>query len=197
MKTIHLLSSLVAVIGITVVIGGVEPPPPKVTAKTSHVEPISAPKKVEPTIAVPPAAKAAGAIPAPPAEPNCGPHSAREVYDILISIGVPKLAAIQQTGSWQHESGGDFNQCQQRGDSGTAWGLNSWHAGRRVDMPMGLVPQVKWAVFTEMPRDCQHCFDQFMAAGDVWSVRSAIQQSTRWGVEGNRWQYADTLTNQL
>lgn len=197
MKTIHLLSSLAAIVTITVIIGGVEPPAPKSEAKTRPVEAVQAPKKIETAIAPAPPVKPAEAIPAAPAQPNCGPHTAREVYDILISLGVPRLAAIQQTGSWQHESGGDWNQCQQRGDGGSAWGLNSWHEGRRVDMPMDLAAQIKWAVFTEMPRDCQSCFDRFMAASDVWSIRSAIQQSTRWGVEGNRWQNADSLTNQL
>lgn len=204
MKTIPLLSSLIAIVVITVIAGGVQPPPPKAGAEMSHVEPAQSAQKPKQANIAPEAKK-----PAQPAQtkpsvenkpdttPNCGAHTAKEVFDILISIGVPRLAAIEQTGSWKHESGGDFNQCQTRGDGGIAHGLNSWHPGRRQDMPLNLAEQIKWAVHTEMPRDCRKCYDQFMAAESVGSVRSAIQRSTRWGIEGLRWLYADQLNNQL
>lgn len=119
----------------------------------------------------------------------CGPHDPLEIYNILIDIGVPHLAAVQQVGSWTHESG--LDQCQKRGDGGIAWGLNSWHPNRRRDMPAGLQEQVNWAVHTEMRRDCPSCYTQFMAAESVWSIRDAIKRSTRWGILGNRWLYAD------
>lgn len=125
----------------------------------------------------------------------CGPHKAQEVYDILIDIGVPHLAAVQQVGSWTHES--NLDQCQRRGDNGVAWGLNSWWPDRRHDMPAGLREQITWAVHTEMPRDCRNCYEQFMAADSTWSVRDAIKRSTRWGILGNRWLYADEFGAEL
>lgn len=203
MKTIHLFFSLVSVVALTLVLGGIEPPAAPVSAQTTEMPPVEAletipkaetenvPKAPEkprrPRRSQPPAKKPAG----------CGPHSAKEVYDILVEIGVPKLSAIQQTGSWKTESGGTFNQCQTRGDGGLAHGLNSWHPGRRHDMPTNLYKQIKWAIYTEMPRDCRSCFDRFMAADSVESVRKAIKDSTRWGVLGNRWVYADQLADQL
>ena len=125
----------------------------------------------------------------------CGPHDSKEVYDILIDIGVPHLAAVQQVGSWIHESG--LDQCQKRGDDGVAWGLNSWWSDRRYDMPEGLREQIEWAIKVEMPRDCPRCYDQFMAAESVWSIRDAIKRSTRWGVLGHRWDYADEFGAEL
>lgn len=127
---------------------------------------------------------------------TCGPQSPSTVYAILREIGVPKTSAIQLLGSWKTESGFDY--CQQRGDGGKAWGLNSWHPARRYDMPMSsLRAQINWAVHTEMKRDCASCYATLMAGGDKWSVRSAIQQSTRWGVEGGRWLYADQFEQQF
>jgi hypothetical protein len=130
------------------------------------------------------------------AEPECGLADPRRVYNIMISIGVPRVSAIQQLGSWKWESGG-LNPCQQRGDGGEAWGLNSWHSGRRYDMPFDLTEQVKWAILTEMPRDCRSCYDQFMSAPDAYTAREAIRKSTRWGIVGNRWQYADEFASIL
>ncbi len=162
-----------------------EPPSPEIAQKPAETKPEPAPTPVPtPTVAAPP-------------EINCGPHPASEVYDNLIAIGVPKLAAIQQLGSWKSESGGQFDQCQAIGDGGIAHGLNSWHPGRRYDMPLNLKEQINWAIHVEMPRDCRSCYDQFMAAESIWSIRQAIQKSTRWGVEGGRWTHADTFLNQF
>lgn len=129
------------------------------------------------------------------AEIGCGPHDPALVYQILRETGVPRESAIQLLGSWKTESGGDFNQCQQIGDNGQAWGLNSWHPGRRYDMPFELRAQINWAVHTEMKRDCSSCYERIMAGGDVYSIRVAIQQTTRWGVPGARWSYADQFAS--
>lgn len=160
-----------------------QPEPPK-------SEPIpSVPEKVPETAPI----KPTQAITAPASA--CGPQDPKVVYSILIEIGVPRLAAIQQVGSWTTES--HLDPCQKIGDGGMAWGLNSWHPGRRADMPEGLREQINWAIHTEMKRDCADCYTQFMAAESVWSVRNAIQRSTRWGVEGGRWWYADNYESQL
>lgn len=157
------------------------------------------PQKSEPVPSVPEKAPEPAQIAATQANTaaaiGCGPHDPKVVYDILIEIGVPRLAAIQQVGSWTTES--HLDQCQKIGDSGVAWGLNSWHPGRRHDMPEGLREQITWAIHTEMKRDCLSCYQQFMAAESVWSVREAIQRSTRWGVQGGRWMYADNYESQL
>ena len=123
---------------------------------------------------------------------QCGPQDPAVIYNVLIGSGVPKLSAIQLLGSWKTESG--LNYCQSVGDGGLAWGLNSWHPGRRYDMPMNLNDQIIWAVHTEMKRDCSTCYETVMAGTDVWSIRSAIKQSTRWGIEGARWTYADQFS---
>lgn len=210
MKTIHLLCSLVALIILTVVLAGVEPPAPHANAE-SHVEGVGAAEKVDVVENRPEQEKPAKAPekkqdggkkkPPEPVRPvpviGCGPHSPKVVYDILIDIGVPRLAAIQQLGSWKHESGGGFDQCQKRGDGGIAWGLNSWHPGRRRDMPQDLRAQITWAIHTEMARDCRSCYERFMGAKDIQSVRQAIKESTRWGIIGNRWHYADVFSQQL
>jgi len=127
------------------------------------------------------------------AEPQCGPADPAQVFTILREIGVPRSSAIQLLGSWKSESG--LDPCQQRGDSGVAWGLNSWHPGRRGDMPFDLRAQINWAVHTEMARDCSSCYATIMAGGDAWTIRSAIKKTTRWGVEGPRWLYADQFAN--
>lgn len=119
----------------------------------------------------------------------CGPHDPKYVYDLVRKEGVPRISAIQLVGSWKTESG--LDQCQKRGDNGVAWGLNSWHPGRRRDMPERLEDQIRWAIKVEMPRDCLHCYNQLMAATTEWEARQAIQQSTRWGIEGARWSYAN------
>lgn len=137
-------------------------------------------------------------VPKPKPEPElvCGPHSPEKVLNLILEQGVPKTAAIQLLGSWKTESGGGFDQCQKHGDGGQAWGLNSWHYGRRRDMPMELGAQVKWAIHTELKRDCENCYRTLMdPASSVWQVRSAIQQSTRWGVLGGRWLYADQFAS--
>lgn len=126
---------------------------------------------------------------------TCGPQNPTDIYKILRDIGVPRLSAIQLLGSWKTESGGDFNHCQKIGDGGRAWGLNSWHADRRYDMPQTLRGQVVWAVKTEMKRDCLSCYETVMAGDNVWSVREAIQRTTRWGIQGARWLYADEFAN--
>ena len=212
MKTIHLLFSFIAISILTVLLAGmgIEPPAEHAAAHelaTSDVEAAQALEKPEPVNIAPEAEKPPEPTqtkpsvekkpeqPKQPAPIGCGPHEPQLIYDILIEIGVPRLAAIQQVGSWKHESG--FDQCQKRGDGGIAWGLNSWHPGRRVDMPEELRAQIKWAIHTEMPRDCRSCYEQFMAAESTWSVRNAIQRSTRWGLLGNRWYYADVLEQQL
>ena len=126
---------------------------------------------------------------------TCGAQNASTIYGILREIGVPRASAIQILGSWKHESGLDH--CQKRGDGGIAWGLNSWHPARRYDMPETLREQVIWAVQVEMKRDCASCYATIMAGGDVYSIRSAIQKSTRWGILGNRWVYADQFSSQF
>lgn len=129
---------------------------------------------------------------------QCGPHDASVVYAVLREVGMSHIGAVQQTGSWKWESGGDFNQCQTRGDGGVAHGLNSWHPGRRYDMPMNLHDQIVWAVTVEMPRDCAECHQILMnPAVSVSAARSAIQKSTRWGEVGQRWIYADQLMSIL
>lgn len=143
-------------------------------AAAPKAEPVEVPKPVE------------------PAPIGCGPHEASTVYNLITAQGVPRTAAIQILGSWKSESGGGFDQCQKVGDGGVAWGLNSWHPGRRQDMPQELRAQVAWAINTELPRDCQRCHDVIMNPNSsVWEVRQAIKSSTRWGVEGGRWLYAD------
>lgn len=141
-------------------------------------------------------------LPVPPQEPvyseaECGPHDAARVLSLIKAEGVPQLSAIQLLGSWKTESGGAFNQCQGSGDGGIAWGLNSWHPGRRYDMPMGLADQVKWAISVEMPRDCSTCYQQFMNANTIEDARNSIKRSTRWGIEGARWSYADEFAGQF
>jgi len=127
---------------------------------------------------------------------NCGPADPAVVYNVLRELGLSRTAAIQQVGSWKHESG--LDPCQKRGDGGVAWGLNSWHPGRRADMPENLRDQIVWAIQTELPRDCAECYQIIMSPNaGVSSVRAAIQKTTRWGVLGNRWIYADQLMNQL
>lgn len=126
---------------------------------------------------------------------NCGPQDPAVIYQILTGSGVPRISAIQLLGSWKTESGGDFNHCQKKGDGGIAWGLNSWHPGRRADMPDNLKDQVLWAVHTEMKRDCSSCYQRVMAGASVWDVRDAIQKSTRWRVQGARWTYADQFSS--
>jgi hypothetical protein len=122
-------------------------------------------------------------------EGGCGAQDPGKIYDILTGSGVPRISAIQILGSWKTESG--FDHCQKRGDGGIAWGLNSWHPGRRGDMPADLKGQVLWAIHTEMKRDCASCYAAVMQGESVWSVRDAIKRSTRWGIEGARWTYAD------
>lgn len=127
---------------------------------------------------------------------NCGPADPAYVYRVLIELGMPRVAAIQQVGSWKSES--NLDPCQTHGDGGVAWGLNSWHPGRRGDMPSMLKDQIIWAVQTEMKRDCIECYQTMMSPGvSVSAARNAIQKSTRWGVEGNRWQYAAEYMNTL
>lgn len=120
---------------------------------------------------------------------TCGPQSPQTVYSEIRKAGLSRIAAIQLLGSWKAESG--LDPCQQAGDGGLAWGLNSWHPGRRQDMPTDLEKQVAWAIHTEMPRDCRQCYEQLIAAQDAPTARDAIRRSTRWGVLGDRWQYAD------
>lgn len=119
----------------------------------------------------------------------CGPHDPKYVYQLILAEGVPRISAIQLLGSWKSES--RLNQCQKEGDGGIAWGLNSWHPGRRTDMPERLEDQVKWAISVETKRDCLACYNQLMNATTAWEARNAIQKSTRWGIEGARWTYAD------
>lgn len=148
--------------------------------------PVEEPKKEEP-----PKEEPAPQSVAVSTEVICGPHDPAKIYNLIRAEGVPRISAIQLLGSWKSESGGGFDQCQKRGDGGIAWGLNSWHPGRRYDMPQQLEAQVKWAISTEMRRDCASCYQQFMNATTAWEARSAIQKSTRWGVEGARWTYAN------
>lgn len=115
------------------------------------------------------------------------------IYRLILKEGIPKIAAIQLLGSWKSES--RLNQCQQIGDDGLAWGLNSWHPNRRYDMPMNLEEQIHWAIKIEMPRDCASCYNQLMNASTAWEARDAIQKSTRWGLLANRWQYADEFSS--
>ena len=120
---------------------------------------------------------------------NCGSQDPATVLKLIQAEGVPQISAVQLLGSWKTESG--LNPCQSKGDGGVAWGLNSWHPGRRYDMPQDLAAQVKWAISVEMPRDCKTCYQQFMNATTVYEARNAIYKSTRWGIEGSRWTYAD------
>lgn len=210
MRTIRLYFSVAVLIFLTVAIAHISPNTGEV--QMSHVEAVETaaqtetpnvpaePQKtisdhsIQASVVVEPPAQP---VPEPtkPVEPVCGPADPQHIYDVLRSIGVPHVSAIQQLGSWKHES--SFDPCQKIGDGGIAWGLNSWHPGRRRDMPQQLDEQIKWAVQVEMPRDCRACYDAFMAGESKWSVRAAIKKSTRWGVEGRRWYYADTFQNQI
>ncbi len=126
--------------------------------------------------------------PAPQVE-NCIDHDPQTIYNLLIAEGLPRVSALQLTGSFRTE--GRHNPCQQQGDSGLAWGLNSWHPARRYDMPFDLKEQIHWAVHVELPRDCRSCYESLLAGGDKWSMREAIYRWTRWGELGRRWEYAD------
>jgi|JI10StandDraft_1071094.scaffolds.fasta_scaffold183386_3 hypothetical protein len=128
---------------------------------------------------------------------NCGPADPAVVYGVLRELGLSRTAAVQMTGSWKHESG--LDPCQKRGDGGEAWGLNSWHPNRRVDMPENLRAQIVWAITVELPRDCPECYQIIVQSPNagVTTVRAAIQKTTRWGVLGNRWVYADELNSIL
>lgn len=126
---------------------------------------------------------------------GCGTHDPQIVFELLLKEGLSEVAAIQQLGSWKTESG--LDQCQTRGDGGVAWGLNSWHPGRRYDMPTQLDEQIHWAIHIEMPRDCRSCYEQLLSAQNAETARSAIYRSTRWGIEGNRWIYADQFSSIL
>lgn len=127
------------------------------------------------------------------ASASCGAQDPAVIFNVLVGSGVPRVSAHQILGSWKQESG--FDHCQKRGDGGIAWGLNSWHPGRRQDMPSNLKDQVLWAVHTEMKRDCASCYQRVMSGSSVWDVRDAIQKSTRWGHQGSRWQYADQFAS--
>lgn len=61
MKTIHLLFSLITIIGITVIVGRLEPDTPRAYAESSHVEAVEASKKPEPAVTPPPPPAAAPA----------------------------------------------------------------------------------------------------------------------------------------
>lgn len=209
MRTIRLYFSAAILIFLTIAIAHISPNSGKI--EMSHVEAVGRVEKIEtPNIPIEPekpviqrektasVAIAKPAEPAPKPEPPklvCGPADPQHIYNVLRSIGVPHISAIQQLGSWRHESG--FNPCQKEGDGGIAWGLNSWHPGRRQDMPQQLDAQIKWAIQVEMPRDCRACYDAFMAGESKWTVRAAIKKSTRWGIEGRRWYYADVFYNQI
>lgn len=120
---------------------------------------------------------------------SCGPQDPAVVYQYIREAGVDRAAAIELLGSFKWESG--LDPCQQRGDGGVAWGLNSWHPARRYDMPMGLKEQVDWAINVEMKRDCFECYAQMKTPGlPANGAQAAIQKWTRWGIAGDRWQYA-------
>lgn len=154
-----------------------DPPAPQIEPAQPIVEPERTP---EPAVA-------------PVPVQTCGPQSPQAVYELLLQAGLSRIAAIQQLGSWQQESG--LDPCQNRGDNGLAWGLNSWHHNRRHDMPFDLARQVQWAIHVEMPRDCHSCYQQLLGAQEAWTARDAIHRSTRWGHLGNRWHYADNFSS--
>ena len=169
-------------------------PPKQVLAEELNKQTVQATETQAESAAEPPQPQPAAVVqevtPEPPKPTySCGRQSPQVVYALLREAGLNRTAAIEQLGSWKQESG--LDPCQKRGDNGKAWGLNSWHPGRRRDMPFDLAQQVHWAIHVEMPRDCRPCYEQLLHAQDPYTARQAIKRSTRWGHLGSRWVYAD------
>jgi len=113
--------------------------------------------------------------------------------------GMSKEGASYLIGNFITES--FLTPCEQSGDGGLALGLAQWHPGRRYDMPCDLNEQIEWAINVEMVRDSSAmnyvCVCESVKSNDVDLIKHTIQKWERWGVLGNRWEYAQNIYNQI
>lgn len=118
------------------------------------------------------------------------------------NMGMSKQGAAYLVGNFIQEKPSAFidgNPCAGvMGDGGRAHGFGQWHPDRRFDMPCGFEEQLSWAVNTEMVRDTP---DLKQALFDINSSPSTIayliKKWERYGEEGNRFYYGESILSQL
>lgn len=113
--------------------------------------------------------------------------------DYYLSEGLTVNGTAYLVGSLAWESGLDPNAV---GDGGKAKGLNQWWKPRREGMPDTFEGQLEWAL-DEMERDSPGTLEVLKTANDEDEIKQAIRQWTRWGIQGKRWEYAETIKGQL
>ncbi|NEO34588.1 MAG: M23 family metallopeptidase [Symploca sp. SIO3C6] len=113
--------------------------------------------------------------------------------DYYLSQGLTPTATAYLVGSLSWESGLDPNAI---GDGGKAKGLNQWWPDRRGDIPSSFEGQLEWSL-SEMERDTPGTLDILKTSSDEAEIKAAIQKWTRWGIEGDRWEYAQTIQHQM
>jgi hypothetical protein len=121
-------------------------------------------------------------------------NTALAVYQ---DMGMSKQGAAYLIGNFMQES--HLIPCADiKGDGGLAWGLGQWHPTRRQDMPCGYVEQLTWAVNVEMVRDTPALRDVlFDPNASIETIQVMLHKWERWGTLGVRWQYANTIYQQL
>lgn len=121
-------------------------------------------------------------------------NTALAVYQ---DMGMSKQGAAYLIGNFMQES--HLIPCADiKGDGGLAWGLGQWHPTRRQDMPCGYVEQLTWAVNVEMVRDTPALRDVlFDPNASIETIQIMLHKWERWGTLGLRWQYANTIYQQL
>lgn len=112
-------------------------------------------------------------------------------------MGMSKQGAAYLIGNFMQES--HLIPCADiKGDGGLAWGLGQWHPTRRQDMPCDYVEQLKWAVNVEMVRDTPALRDVlFDPNASIETIQVMLHKWERWGTLGLRWQYSNTIYQQL
>lgn len=124
---------------------------------------------------------------------NAPAEKVETAVDYYLSQGLTPTATAYLVGSLSWESGLDPDAV---GDGGKAKGLNQWWPDRREDIPSSFEGQLEWSL-SEMERDTPGTLAVLKTSSDAAEIKAAIQEWTRWGILGDRWEYAQTIKQQM
>lgn len=117
----------------------------------------------------------------------------RDALAYYMDSGLTKTAAAYLVGNLIAESG--LNEAG-TGDGGLALGIAQWHPNRRYDMPADYHGQLAF-VLVEMRRQTPTAHDIITGSPTADQAAYALKVFEAYGVEGNRFIYAEDILNRI
>lgn len=117
----------------------------------------------------------------------------RDALAYYMDTGLSKTASAYLVGNLVAESG--LNEAG-TGDSGLALGIAQWHPNRRYDMPADFRGQLEF-VLIEMRRQTPVAYNLLISAPTASQASQAVYIFEAYGIEGNRFGYAEQILERI